>query len=60
MPTTVIFIIFFILLVVQNHNDGLSGASLKTINDVFLKTQALQRLNLRRRTLFRLGIFSDL
>ena len=60
MPTTVIFNIFFILLVVQNHNDGLSGASLKTINDVFLKTQALQRLNLRRRTLFRLGIFSDL
>ena len=60
MPTTVIFNIFFTLLVVQNHNDGLSGASLKTINDVFLKTQALQRLNLRRRTLFRLGIFSDL
>ena len=60
MPTTVIFNIFFILLVVQNHNDGLIGASLKTINDVFLKTQALQRLNLRRRTLFRLGIFSDL
>ena len=60
MPTTVIFNIFFILLVVQNHNDGLSGASLKTINDVFLRTQALQRLNLRRRTLFRLGIFSDL
>ena len=53
MPTTVIFNIFFTLLVVQNHNDGLSGASLKTINDVFLKTQALQRLNLRRRTLFR-------
>ncbi len=46
------FIVF--ILVVQDHHDGLSGASLKTINDVFLKTQAIHRLNLKRRTLFRL------
>ena len=41
------------ILGVQHNNDGISGAGLKSINDVFLKTRAIHRLNLKRRTLFR-------
>jgi len=44
------------VLVVQNHNDGICGTSMKTINDVFLKTRAIDRLNLKRRTLFRMAL----
>ncbi|XP_023348320.1 uncharacterized protein LOC111717035, partial [Eurytemora carolleeae] len=47
------------VLVVQNHNDGICGASLKSINDVFLKTRAIHRLNLKRRTLFRMVLTSS-
>jgi len=44
---------------VSNHNDGITGASLKCINDIFLKTKAIHKLNLKRRTLFKMVLSSS-
>eukprot|EP00092_Neocalanus_flemingeri_P007580 GFUD01008182.1.p1 GENE.GFUD01008182.1~~GFUD01008182.1.p1 ORF type:complete len:335 (+),score=91.96 GFUD01008182.1:249-1253(+) len=43
------------IVMVSNHNDGITGASLKCINDIFLKTKAIHKLNLQRRTLFKMA-----
>jgi len=43
------------ILMISNHNDGITGASLKCINDIFLKTKAIQKLNLQRRTLVKMA-----
>lgn len=37
------------ILIVNNNHDGISGASVKNLNDVFLKTRAIERLNFKRR-----------
>jgi len=43
------------ILMISNHNDGITGASLKCINDIFLKTKAIHKLNLQRRTLLKMA-----
>ena len=43
------------ILMISNHNDGITGASLKCINDIFLKTKAIHKLNLQRRTLIKMA-----
>jgi len=43
------------ILMVSNRNDGITGASLKCINDIFLKTKAIHKLNLQRRTLLKMA-----
>jgi len=43
------------VLMISNHNDGITGASLKCINDIFLKTKAIHKLNLKRRTLLKMA-----
>ena len=39
---------------VQNNNDWISGASLRNVNDVFLKTSAIDKLNYKIRDLLKL------
>jgi len=46
------------IILVQNHNDGISGASLRNVNDVFLKTSAIDKLNYKRRLLLKM-LLSD-
>lgn len=43
------------ILMISNNNDGITGASLKCMNDIFLKTKAIQKLNLQRRTLLKMA-----
>ena len=42
------------VLMVSNHNDGITGASLKCLKDVMIKTRAIQSLNLQRRVLIKM------
>merc|ERR1712212_420801 len=44
------------VLAVNNHNDGVTGASLYAFNDLFLRTKALQQSNLKRRTMMKLAL----
>lgn len=46
------------IFLVQNNNDGISGASLRNVNDVFLKTSAIDKLNYKRRDLLKM-LLSD-
>ena len=46
------------IILVQNHNDGISGASLRNVNDVFLKSSAIDKLNYKRRLLLKM-LLSD-
>lgn len=46
------------IFLVQNNNDGISGASLRNINDVFFKTSAIDKLNYKRRLLLKM-LLSD-
>ena len=39
------------VLMISNHNDGITGASLKALKDVMIKTRAIHSLNLQRRVL---------
>ena len=44
------------VLMVSNHNDGVTGASLRNCQDVVLKTRAIRNLNIRRRDLLKLAL----
>ena len=44
------------VVMVSNHNDGITGASLKCIHDVLLKTRAIHKLNLQRRILLKMAL----
>ena len=44
------------VLMVSNHNDGVTGASLRNCHDVVLKTRAIKNLNIRRRDLLKLAV----
>ena len=46
------------IFLVQNNDDGISGASLRNVNDVFLKTSAIDKLNYKRRILLKM-LLSD-
>merc|ERR1719357_891928 len=46
------------IFLVQNNNDGISGASLRNVNDVFQKTSAIDKLNYSRRQLLKM-LLSD-
>ena len=39
------------VLMISNNNDGITGASLKALKDVMIKTRAIHSLNLQRRVL---------
>ena len=42
------------IFLVQNNDDGITGASLRNMNDVFLKTSAIDKLNYKRRILLKM------
>ena len=44
------------VLMVSNHNDGVTGASLKNCHDIVLKTRAIQNLNIRRRDMLKMAL----
>jgi len=44
---------------VQNSEDGLSGASLRNVKDVLLKTRAVESLNFRRRLMLKMIFFDE-
>ena len=44
------------VLMVSNHNDGVTGASLRNCHDVVLKIRAIKNLNIRRRDLLKLAM----
>jgi len=44
---------------VQNGEDGLSGASLRNVKDVLLKTKAVESLNYRRRLMLKMIFFDE-
>jgi len=44
---------------VQNSQDGLSGASLRNVKDVLLKTKAVESLNYRRRLMLKMIFFDE-
>eukprot|EP00092_Neocalanus_flemingeri_P009884 GFUD01010653.1.p1 GENE.GFUD01010653.1~~GFUD01010653.1.p1 ORF type:complete len:626 (+),score=162.41 GFUD01010653.1:56-1933(+) len=46
------------IFLVQNNDDGITGASLRNINDVFFKTSAIDKLNYKRRLLLKM-LLSD-
>ena len=43
------------IIMISNHNDCITGASLKCLDDIFLKAKAIQKLNLQRRTLIKMA-----
>ena len=47
------------VLMLSNHNDGITGASLKCLKDVIIKTRAIQNLNLPRRVLVKMALNID-
>ena len=44
------------VLMFSNHNDGITGASLKCLKDVIIKTRAIQNLHLPRRVLVKMAL----
>ena len=44
------------VLMISNHNDGVTGASLKCLHDVMFKTKAIHKLNIQRRTLLKMAL----
>ena len=44
------------VIMVSNHNDGVTGLSLKTADEVLLKARAIHKLNLQRRTLLKMAL----
>ena len=44
------------ILMVSNHNDGVTGASLRNCHDVVLKSRAIKNLNIRRRDLLKMAL----
>merc|ERR1712110_281914 len=47
------------IFLVQNGEDGLSGASLRNVKDVLLKTKAVESLNYRRRLMLKMIFFDE-
>ena len=44
------------VLMISNHNDGVTGVSFKNLHNVMLKTQAIHKLNIQRRTLLKMAL----
>ena len=47
------------ILMISNHNDCITGASLKCLDDIFLKAKAIKKLNLQRRTLIKMALMKN-
>jgi len=44
------------ILMISNNNDCITGASLKCLDDIFLKAKAIKKLNLQRRTMIKMAL----